>query len=66
MNFEVKNRMPDLCSLTQDIIAKPFIKWAEGKTQLLAELLKYVPQNYNKYIKPFIGSGRYISFSNFV
>lgn len=41
----------------KDILAKPFVKWAGGKTQLLAELLKYVPKNYNKYIEPFVGGG---------
>lgn len=36
---------------------KPFLKWAGGKTQLLKELCKYIPENYNKYIEPFIGGG---------
>lgn len=36
---------------------KPFLKWAGGKTQLLDELNKYIPLNYNKYIEPFIGGG---------
>lgn len=49
--------MLNLFSDKQEITAKPFIKWAGGKTQLLAELLKYVPQNYNKYIEPFVGGG---------
>jgi hypothetical protein len=58
VNFEIKNQMLNLFSDKQDITAKPFIKWAGGKTQLLAELLKYVPQNYNKYIEPFVGGTR--------
>lgn len=41
----------------KDIAIKPFLKWAGGKTQLLTELNKYVPDNYNKYIEPFIGGG---------
>ena len=36
---------------------KPFLKWAGGKTQMLGELRKYIPQNHNKYIEPFIGAG---------
>lgn len=36
---------------------KPFLKWAGGKTQLLGELHKHIPQTYNKYIEPFIGGG---------
>ncbi len=41
----------------KEISIKPFLKWAGGKTQLLSELQKYVPNNYNKYIEPFIGGG---------
>ena len=57
MNFETKTYTPDLFTEKQNIITKPFIKWAGGKTQLLSELLKYVPQQYNKYIEPFVGGG---------
>jgi DNA adenine methylase len=39
------------------IKAKPFLKWAGGKTQLLNELIKRVPAKYNVYFEPFIGGG---------
>jgi DNA adenine methylase len=35
--------------------ASPFVKWAGGKTQLLPELRKYVPERFGKYIEPFAG-----------
>ena len=35
----------------------PCIKWAGGKTQLIGEIHKRIPQNYNRYFEPFIGSG---------
>jgi DNA adenine methylase len=42
-------------------IAKPFLKWAGGKTQLIHEIEKILPQDLIKtrftYIEPFIGSG---------
>ena len=41
-------------------IAKPFIKWAGGKTQLLSELAKTIQKNENEkftYIEPFVGGG---------
>jgi DNA adenine methylase len=34
---------------------KPIIKWQGGKTQLLVELKKRFPSNYNDYYEPFIG-----------
>lgn len=37
--------------------ARPFIKWAGGKTQLLPELLKRVPPKFGRYFEPFIGGG---------
>ena len=39
------------------IKAKPFVKWAGGKRQILNELRKYVPEDYNCYYEPFIGGG---------
>ena len=39
------------------IKTKPVLKWAGGKTQLLAELHSLVPKNFNKYIEPFFGGG---------
>ena len=37
--------------------AKPILKWAGGKTQLLSSLLPKVPNTYNRYIEPFLGGG---------
>ena len=35
--------------------AKPILKWAGGKTQMLGDLLPKVPASYGRYIEPFIG-----------
>lgn len=37
--------------------AKPFIKWAGGKHQLLTQFEAYFPKNFNRYFEPFVGSG---------
>ena len=35
----------------------PIVKWVGGKRQLMFELLKNLPENYNRYFEPFIGGG---------
>lgn len=37
--------------------ASPFIKWAGGKQALLPQLLPHFPQNFSRFIEPFIGGG---------
>jgi DNA adenine methylase len=35
----------------------PFLKWAGGKTQILFELERFVPSEFNRYFEPFLGGG---------
>ena len=44
-------------SLTQSENLKPFTKWVGGKRQLLPQLQKFKPENYNTYFEPFVGGG---------
>jgi len=39
------------------VSSQPFLKWAGGKTQLLGELIRRVPKDFNVYFEPFIGGG---------
>lgn len=46
----------------KSIIARPFLKWAGGKGQLLSQLETYLPASLRlgeikRYIEPFVGSG---------
>ena len=43
-------------------MAKPFIKWAGGKGQLISQIEAYLPQEFDNlkditYIEPFVGGG---------
>ena len=38
-------------------MAKPFVKWVGGKSQLLEEIRKKYPQKIEKYCEPFVGGG---------
>jgi DNA adenine methylase len=45
-----------LVSLSEER-ARPFIKWAGGKRQLLRALLEHAPANPPRYFEPFLGGG---------
>ena len=37
--------------------ARPFVRWAGGKTQLLPALLDRIPKKFKHYYEPFVGGG---------
>ena len=37
--------------------ARPLLKWAGGKRQLLPQLRRFYPAEFGRYIEPFVGSG---------
>lgn len=38
-------------------LPRPFLKWAGGKSQLIAQYLNYFPSSYQNYYEPFVGGG---------
>ncbi len=42
---------------TPSIVARPFLKWAGGKSQLLAQYTDLFPKTYRNYYEPFLGGG---------
>ena len=38
-------------------LAKPFVKWVGGKSQLLDEIREKYPYRIEKYCEPFVGGG---------
>jgi DNA adenine methylase len=44
-------------SKRQNTEARPLLKWAGGKRQLLPALRRFYPGTFNRYWEPFLGSG---------
>lgn len=47
--------LTNLSTLT--ISPKPFLKWAGGKSRLIAQYQPYLPKNVRTYYEPFLGGG---------
>jgi DNA adenine methylase len=39
------------------ILMKTFIRWQGNKSKHINKIIKYIPDNFNIYIEPFVGSG---------
>jgi DNA adenine methylase len=46
-----------LAKKLESVHAKPILKWAGGKTQILSNILAKMPTSYGQYIEPFLGGG---------
>ncbi len=52
-------QLPTVKPAAEPPFSRPFLKWAGGKTQLLAQLVRFYPPkgSVKRYIEPFLGSG---------
>ena len=61
INYNIKVKKLNNLYQANEIVAKPFLKWAGGKGQLIPIIQKAIPINcYSDkftYIEPFVGSG---------
>ncbi len=54
-----RSDLPTADAASEAGYARPFVKWAGGKTQLLPQLAEFYPPkgSIDRYIEPFLGSG---------
>lgn len=44
-------------NLQQQILPRPFLKWAGGKSQLIQQYIPYFTKDFKTYYEPFLGGG---------
>jgi DNA adenine methylase len=52
LSLEVNQSVKNICTTCH-----PFIKWAGGKSRLISQIKNFIPQEFNNYFEPFVGSG---------
>lgn len=53
----MRDLQPGLFWQARSAEPKPFLKWAGGKSQLLAQITPLLPKQFKNYYEPFVGGG---------
>ena len=46
-----------MCFMIKTSSAKPFVRWAGGKRQIVKQIIQLLPITYEQYYEPFLGGG---------
>lgn len=49
--------MDNTSASTIELPTRPLLRWAGSKRSAMAHLAEHVPESYNRYFEPFVGSG---------
>lgn len=56
-SMKKKNIIDTINNIDNKISLKPIVKWSGGKKDEIKKFIKYIPENYDIYLEPFIGGG---------
>lgn len=52
-----KSELARRAALPHSILPRPFLRWAGSKRLLLSQIISVLPNEFNRYYEPFLGSG---------
>ncbi len=56
-SYTAEQLFDDLVADSVKTTCRPFVKWVGGKSQLIAQLRRRIPENFKRYFEPFVGGG---------
>lgn len=53
----MKKKLTSRVKILHTVRARPFLKWAGGKSRLSKQITDFFPKNFDRYFEPFLGGG---------